>query len=105
MEKQTIVNAEVEMIDTEGKPKIIFKQHIKSFGRLGKEIRISPKSHCCTNKASYKAEYFVDTVSVCIGIGKDHTAELIMTKEAFDALNAGAEVNITTTEEFRKNFA
>lgn len=105
MEKQNVINAEVEMVNSgEGSPKLKFTQCIKAFKRLGKEIKISPKSHCCLNVAGYKAEYFVETVSICIGIGKDHTAELIMTKEAYDALNSGEKVEITTTEQFKEKY-
>ncbi len=105
MKNQVEVNAEVKMANPSGGAvKIRFSQFIKSFGRLGREIKISPKSHVTLNNTGYKAEYFVETVSLCIGIGNDHTAELIMTKDAFDALNAGEKINVTTSEEFKKNF-
>lgn len=104
MEKFKEVNAEVEMVNTDGQPKIIFTQFIKSFGRLGKEIKISPKANVTLNKEGYKAEYFVETVSVCVGIGKDHTAEVIMTKDAWESLNSGEQIHITTTEEFKNEY-
>jgi hypothetical protein len=79
-----------------------YYQTIKSFVRLGKEIRISPKVCATVNKSGFKTEFFVETVSVNIGIGKDHTADLVMTVEAWKALLNGAEINITTTEEWKK---
>lgn len=108
MEKQskvTEVNAEVMMVNPDGAtPRIRFTQFIKAFGRLGKEIKISPKSHVCFNNEGYKAEYFVPTVSICIGIGNDHTAELIMTQESYEALRSGEEINITTTREYKEKY-
>jgi len=105
MSKTEVVDQQVEMVTHEGSPvNIRFTQHIEGFTRLGREVKISPKANASVNKAGYKAEYFVDTVSVCIGIGKDHTAELIMTKDAWGALRSGEPVEVTTTEEFKKKF-
>lgn len=77
---------------------------IKNFGTLGKEIKISPKANITVNSPGYKTEFFVETVGVLIGIGKDHTADLIMTKEAWMALKKGAKIDITTTKEFKEKF-
>lgn len=90
------VDAEVAMVDNGVECKMTFKQSFTAVGKLGREIKISPKSHITLNKAGFSVEYFVDTVSICIGIGNDHTAELIMTKDAWEALNSGAEINIDT---------
>ena len=95
----------VKMVNTTGKkPKMNYTQEIIKFSALGKEIKISPKSHITINKAGYKAEYFVDTVSVGIGIGNDNTAELIMTKDAYEALLNGEQINITTLKEFNDKY-
>jgi hypothetical protein len=88
----------------DGPVNIRFTQRIKNFIRLGREMKISPKANASVNEAGYKVEYFVDTVSVCIGIGKDHTAELIMTMDAWWALHEGARIHIETTEEFKKKY-
>lgn len=99
------INAQVEMVTPEGgEVKMMFTQHIDSMGSLGKEIKISPKSHMTKNNPGFKAEYFVPTMSVLIGIGNDHTAELIMTEDAHKALIAGAEINITTAKEWKKRY-
>jgi len=81
-----------------------YDQIILKFDNLGKEIKISPKACVTVNKAGFKTEFFVDTVSINIGIGNDHTADLIMTRKAWEALKDGEEVNITTVKEFRENF-
>lgn len=81
-----------------------YHYEIENFGTLGKEIKISPKANITVNKAGYKTEFFVPTVNVLIGIGKDHTADLIMSKDSWEALNKGAEISITTTKQFKKNF-
>lgn len=88
----------------DGPVNIRFKQFIIGMFRFGKEIKVSPKSNACFNKAGYEVKYYVASVSVCICIGKDHTAELTMTKEAWNALKAGKVVHTTTTEEFKKKF-
>ena len=104
MEKENEVS-EVIMVEKEGSPvNIRFTQRIKGSIRLGKEVCISPKANACLNEKGYKAEYFVPTVSVCIGIGKDYTAELIMTEDAWMALKRGDGIVITTTEEFKKKY-
>ena len=70
----------------------------KSNFRLGKEIKISPKSSCILFKP-FSVEYEVEIVALVIGIGKDHTAELTMSKSAWEALNQGEGIKITTTRE------
>lgn len=77
---------------------------IKNFGTLGKEIKISPKANITVNSAGYKMEFFVESVNVLIGIGKDHSADLIMSKDAWEALKKGASISITTTKEFKEKF-
>ncbi len=72
----------------------IYQYEIERFTRFGKEIKISPKSNTTVNKVGFKTEFFVETVSVLIGIGKDHTADLIMSKDSWEALNNGAEIFI-----------
>jgi hypothetical protein len=95
----------VEMVITPGeKPRMNFKYEIKAIGNLGKEIKISPKSHCTVNHPGYKMEMYVPSVCVTIGIGKDHTADLIMDVESWEALNAGEPVHITTAKEFKEKY-
>jgi len=77
-----------------------YTQEIIKIRSLGKEIKISPKSFATINKPGFKTEFFVETINVCIGIGKNHTADLIMSKDSWEALNKGAEVHITTLKEF-----
>ena len=93
----------VQMETPEGKTATrTYQYEIDHFTRLGREIKISPKANITINKAGFKTEFFVETVNVLIRIGNDHSADLIMTKAAWQALNSGAEIEITTTEEFKK---
>ncbi len=95
----------VEMVTPENtKPTRMYKYEIENFIRLGKEIKISPKANTTINKPGFKLEFFVESVNIVIGIGKDHVADLIMSKDAWEALNDGEEVSITTTEEFKKKY-
>ena len=82
--------------------KSVITSSITAFGKLGKEIKISPKSNVSINKPNYKVEYFDETIDVLIGIGKDHTATLIMSKDAWVALNNGDKIHIETQKSFKK---
>jgi hypothetical protein len=96
---------EVKMVDVgDGPVTRTYKQTINKFDKLGKEIKISPKACAMVCKPGFTTEYFVDTVNVLVGIGKDHTADLTMTRDAWEALKQGEEVTITTLEEFKKNY-
>jgi len=96
---------EVIMVGEPGKPVTReYKQIIEKFSTLGKEIKISPKANLCINQPGYRSEYFVETVSVTIGIGTDHTADLVMSKTAYEALINGAKIDITTNKKFKKEF-
>lgn len=93
----------VEMVDT-GKVTRNYDYRIQRFTRFGKEIKITPKANVSINEPGFKTEFFVETVNVVVGIGEHHSADLIMTVEAWKALNNGEKVHITTTEEFKKKF-
>lgn len=80
----------------------VTEQTIKHFTRLGREIKITPKAHVSVNTAGYKKEFFVETVEVTIGIGKNHAAYLIMSVEDWKALKKGEAVHVTTTKEFKE---
>ena len=82
----------------------IYNQTINGFGRLGRELKISPKAHVLVNGEGYKSEYFVETVSVVIGIGKNHSADLVMSKDAWDALCSGEKITIETLKEFKDKY-
>ena len=84
------------------KPKVIYNKEINSFLRLGKEIKISPKSNCTLNEEGFKAHYNVESVSLTINIGDKHIAILSMTKEAWLSLQSGEEISFMTTEQFKK---
>ena len=95
----------VEIVTPKGKKATrTYCYEIDSFARLGKEIKISPKACITLNKPGFKTEFFVETVNVLIRIGNDHTADLIMSKDAWEALNSGEKINITTTEDFKKKY-
>lgn len=81
-----------------------YKQTIVNFGSLGRELKVSPKSHVTINKPGYKQEFFVESVSLLVGIGNDHTMDITMSKEAWEAFKKGETVDITTLKEFKKNF-
>lgn len=104
MEKEIIdtsTSGEVRMVK-DGPVNILFNQKIKGSIRFGREIKISPKANACINERGYKVEYFTETVSVTIGIGKDYTAELIMTEDAWKALRKGEKITTTTTHQFKE---
>lgn len=69
---------------------------------LGRDITIPASANAVFNPAGLKINIPVESVFIIIGIGKDHTADLIMTKEAYNALREGAEVTTATIEEITK---
>ncbi len=96
----------VRMVNPSGsKPTRHYRQTLTHIGQLGREIKISPKSAITVNKPGFKVEFFDETVSVLIGIGKNHTADVIMSKDAWQALNNGAEINIDTPKDLKKTLA
>lgn len=105
MAKITKTSIGVQMVAPKNKkPTRIYNYEIQAFTRLGKEIKISPKANVTINKPGLKTEFFVETISVTIGIGKDHSADLLMSKDAWDALLSGQKVSVTTTEDFKKKY-
>lgn len=79
-------------------------QELKGMRRLGKPLRITPKANCLVNAPGFSIAYAVETIEVIIGIGKDHTASLIMDTDTHKALLSGEKVHVTTTEEFKKKY-
>ena len=82
----------------------MYYQTIFGYLYFARELRISPKANACLNKSGFKMEFYVDTVSVLIGIGNNHTADLVMTKEAWDAFTSGEEIQIDTVKEFAAKY-
>ena len=85
-------------------PKKVISQEILKFKKLGKEIKISPKTCISVNKENFSIVYGKESISINIRIGKDHVAHLTMSLEAWEALNEGQEVKITTLKEFKKEY-
>ncbi len=85
-------------------PKKMIPQEILKFKKLGKEIKISPKTYISVNKENYSITYGTESISINIGIGKDHVAHLTMSLEAWEALNEGQEIKTTTLKEFKKEY-
>ena len=81
-----------------------YSQIIESAEELGIEIKIPANAHICKNKEGYRTKYFVPTISAVIGIGKNETAELIIKEKGWKDLLNGAEVSITTKEQFEKKY-
>lgn len=94
----------VQMDETEGIVNMTYHQTILNFGSLGRELKVSPKANVTINKPGYKQEMHRESVTITIGIGNDHVADIIMSLPAWEALKSGAEIHITTTKEFKKRF-
>lgn len=84
-------------------PKKVISQEILKFKKLGKEIKISPKTYVSVNKEN-SITYRTESININIGIGKDHVAHLTMSLEAWKALNEGQEIKTTTLKEFKKEY-
>ena len=73
-----------------------------AFTSLGVEIKISPKAKVSLYGPGVKHEHFIPVAEILIGIGNDHTAHLLLSQEALEALKAGEKIDITTLKEFKK---
>ena len=73
--------------------KIVVNQ-LKTMHNLGRTLKVGAKSLVTENSEGYEIKYFGETIEVLIGIGKDHTASLIMDKEAWGVFKSGEEVHI-----------
>lgn len=71
----------------------------KSFDKLGKGIKVSPKSGVSVNERGATLTHESESVLVFIGIGNDHVAYLSMSKDAWNALNNGEKVNVLTVKD------
>lgn len=56
---------------------------------LGRDFIIPASKEIIRNEANMRVEWHVQTVEVIIGIGKDHTATLIMDEDAYKAFKSG----------------
>lgn len=106
MAKKQKTNENIKLVleSPTGNPTRTYGYEITHFDRFGKEIKISPKANAMFHPKGYKMEFFVDTVSVVIGIGNNHVADLVMSKAAWDDLQLGAKPSVETTEEFKKKY-
>lgn len=86
------------------KTRSIFQTQIENHGKLGKRVEIGSTAHVTVNKPGMRIEWFTPTVEVLIGIGKDHTAHLVMDEDAWKALKKGQKINITSLKQFTEKF-
>jgi hypothetical protein len=101
--KTESIDMGVEMVG-EGEPKIVYDYYINEFGALGKEVKISPKQLVMFHKKGYKLTINAPAVSLAIGIGGSHVADLVMSEDAYKALQEGASLEITTVKKFKETY-
>ena len=70
------------------------KQEVVDFIKLGKPIGLSPKSRMSVNSAGFKVEYHVPTMSLVVRIGDKEVGDFVITKEAWEELKQGGEVQL-----------
>ena len=70
-----------------------------AFARLGKEIKLSPKSRVSVNERGATLTHEFESVSLVVGIGNNHVAYLSMSKDAWNALSNGEKVNTLTIKD------
>ncbi len=106
MSKIKEINSNIKLLleSKSGNPTRNYAYKITHFSRLGKEIKITPKANAYFHPIGYKMEFYVDTVSVVIGIGPNHVADLVMSKNAWNDLQNGEKIYVETTEDFKKKY-
>jgi hypothetical protein len=70
-----------------------------AFARLGKEMKLSPKSRVSVNLRGATLTHESESVSLVVGIGNNNVAYLSMSKDAWNALANGEEVNTLTVKD------
>lgn len=75
------------------------KQHPTAWVELGREITIPSDAKATINEPGFSKQFHVRTVEVIIGIGKDHTASLVMDIEAWKALES-EKLSVISLKEF-----
>lgn len=81
------------------KPSLRFSQRYDKVAKFGKELVISPKAAANHNHPGYRVKVYDESVTVTIGIGKDHIAELVMTKQAYEAFISGEKVTFNSPKD------
>jgi hypothetical protein len=76
----------------------------ENHGKLGRRMEIGSTAHVSINRPGMKHEWFVPTVEVLIGIGKDHVAYLIMDTDAWQAFKKNQKINIDSLKTFTSKF-
>lgn len=69
---------------------------------LGKEIKISPKAYANVYQPGHSMGFPGESIQVNINIGKSNRAALIMSIEAWEALNNNEEIYINTLKEIKQ---
>ena len=72
---------------------IKYEKGIRKERRLGRKLVI-PKNTIVEIEPPHTIEYCTEVVSLIIGIGNDHTADLIMDKEAWKVFKKGARIDL-----------
>jgi len=75
-----------------------------TYGKLGRRVELKMNTTVSINEPGFGIDMHVESVSLHFGIGKDHTAYLVMPKLAWEALKAGEKLDITTLNKFKKQF-
>lgn len=82
----------------------IYTQEVTGVSSLGSEVKISPKTAVTINRGGFNVNFITDTVSAVVKIGESHTAELIMSLDAWNALLDGANVSTDTKKDFMDKY-
>lgn len=69
---------------------------------LGKEIKISPKAYANVYQPGHSIGFPGESIRVNINIGNSNGAVLIMSIQAWEALNNGEDIKINTMKEEKK---
>lgn len=82
----------------------IYTQEVKGVSSLGSEVKISPKTAVMINSEGFNINFLSESVSAVVKIGESHTAELIMSVDAWNALLEGFEVSTDTKKDFMDKY-
>lgn len=82
----------------------IYTQEVQGVSFLGSEVKVSPKTAVTINSEGFNINFLEASVSAVIKIGESHTAELIMSFSAWEALLEGTTVSTDTKKDFMDKY-
>lgn len=102
MGKDEILPFEIRMSDDKN-PKLNYQFTVNDVTKLGIPIKVGAKAAVMHHPDGYRLEVNGEAVSVVLYIGDHYAADLVMTRDAFEAIQNGEELKAYTYQQFKED--